>query len=152
MSVFVADAGDHVRRECGLTPGPVDSPLLYPRFLSRLGEVALQFAHRDQARAPLGLDGCDRRHDAPVECRQADVECLRGPLARVDEALDGSTDLAVGHGRRRDGPRGVPQLLLAPASLPPSRHRSPPRVQPYSNCEADSHLMMHLCLPCYRGQ
>jgi hypothetical protein len=55
-----------------------------------LGEVPLELADRDEPRAPLSLDGGDCRHDAPVEGGEADAECLRGLLARVDETRDGS--------------------------------------------------------------
>jgi hypothetical protein len=74
---------------------------------------------------------------------------LRGLLARVDETLDWSAALAP---VRADVLRSVPLLLLASSSLPASRHRSPPRVHPYSNIEAYLHRMMHLRLACYRGR
>lgn len=148
--VLAVDAGDHVGRECRLAPGPCDSPPPHPRLRLSLGEVPLEFADRDQPRAPLGLDGRDRWYNAPVESGQADAERLSSLLARIHEAVDRSADTAVVRRERADGPGRVPLFLLASASPSALGQRSPPYVHTYSNAGAGRHRMMHLCLACYR--
>jgi len=149
LCALAAEALDHVgweRRPAACAGSP---PPWRPRLLGALGQVALELSGRDQPRAPLGLYGRDRWHDTTVERREADAECLRGLLARVHETLERVVELGLVQPRHADRSRGVPLLLLTSASLPPSRHRSPPRVHPYSNSEADLHRMMHLCLARY---
>src|SRR5437870_13304132 len=87
LGVLAADALDDVRRDRGAAAQSRDSGARFARLLGALGEVALELGDRDQAPAPLSLDGCDRRHDAPVEGGEADAERLRRLLAGVDDRL-----------------------------------------------------------------
>lgn len=112
LGVLAADASDHVGREGRLAAGPRCSPPLYPRLLLALGEVAREFADRNQPRAPVGLDGCDRRNDAPVERRQADAEHLRCLLSRVGELLDRPVEPTVVRRERTSRASRAPLLLL----------------------------------------
>jgi hypothetical protein len=149
VGVLAVYTGDHLRRECRFAAGARCAPRPSARFLLSLGEVAFELADRDQPRAPLGLDGRDRRHHAPVERRQADAERLRSLIPRVRERLDPAGEAAVVRPEQSGRLGGVPPLLFASPLLPALRHRSPPLSTPYSNAEAYLHRMMHLCLACY---
>jgi hypothetical protein len=72
------------------------APAVSPSTKGEGRDLSTMARHRRQPSAPLRLDGRDRRHDAPVERRQAYAECLRGLLARVDGALDRSAEVAIG--------------------------------------------------------
>lgn len=151
LCALAADACDHLCWERRPPPCARCCSSRLPRLLGAFGEVALELGGRDQSRAPFGLDRRDRRDDAPVEGGEADAERLRGLLARVDEAFGQSVDIVVGRDRRRQG--------LGVCRRPFSRLRrcrrcaiSSLRVHPYSNGEADRHLMMHMCLAGYRGE
>ncbi len=92
--MLATDAGDDVGWERWLTARTRSAAGPRARFFPPFGEVPLEFVGADQPRAPLGLDGCNRRDDAPVEGGEADAEHMCGLLARVHQPID-SSELAV---------------------------------------------------------
>jgi hypothetical protein len=69
--------------------------------LEVLAEEALEFGVRDQPLTPGRLHRVQHGHDAAVDCRDADAECLGGLFAAVGEAF-GFLDLLQLARRRPD--------------------------------------------------